>query len=131
MSAGAPDTGILEMIRLYNQDDCRSNAELRDWLEQQRKALALQLGMTTLDRRTPSEEKERTSSQRDERVATLARQLLEGIPSDPEQRQRDPALQARWLLANLLEWHRREEKVDWWAFFDRCSPLRRGAGHLG
>ena len=33
----------------------------------------------------------------------------------------DPDLQARWLLANLLEWHRREEKVEWWAFFDRCT----------
>ena len=131
VSAGAPDDGILEEIRLYNQDDCRSNAELRDWLEEQRTALALQLGMTDLDRRTPPEEKERPSSQRDERVANLARQLLEGIPSDPERRKGDPALQARWLLANLLEWHRREEKVDWWAFFDRCTPLGRGARHLG
>jgi len=121
VSAGAPDTGILEEIRLYNQDDCRSNAELRDWLEEQRTARARQLGMTDLDRRTPPEEKERPSSQRDERVATLARQLLEGIPSDRERRTGDAALQARWLLANLLEWHRREEKVDWWAFFDRCS----------
>ena len=121
VSAGAPDTAILEEIRLYNQDDCRSNAELRDWLEGQRTALALQLGMTDLDRRTPPEEKERPSSQRDERVADLARQLLEGIPTDPERRKGDPALQARWLLANLLEWHRREEKVDWWAFFDRCT----------
>ena len=121
VSAGTPDAAILEEIRLYNQDDCRSNAELRDWLEAQRPALALRLGMTALDRRTPREEKERPQSLRDERVARLARQLLEGIPAEPELRLRDPQLQARWLVANLLEWHRREEKVDWWAFFDRCS----------
>jgi predicted RecB family nuclease len=121
VSAGTPDASILEEIRLYNQDDCRSNAELRDWLEAQRPALALRLGMTALDRRTPPEEKERPQSLRDERVARLARQLLEGIPLDPELRRQDPQLQGRWLLANLLEWHRREEKVDWWAFFDRCS----------
>ena len=122
VSAGAPDTGILEMIRLYNQDDCRSNAELRDWLERQRKALALQLGMTDLDRRTPPEEKERPSSLRDERVATPCQAAARGHPQRiAEQRKRDPELQARWLLANLLEWHRREEKVDWWAFFDRCT----------
>src|ERR1019366_1280817 len=24
---------------------------------------------------------------------------------------------ARWVLAQLLEWHRREDKVDWWEFF--------------
>ncbi|HEX6474706.1 MAG TPA: TM0106 family RecB-like putative nuclease, partial [Candidatus Limnocylindria bacterium] len=121
VSAGTPDTGILEEIRLYNQDDCRSNQELRDWLEQQRPVLALKLGMTALDRRTPPEDKERPQSLRDERVARLARQLLEGMPLDAEQRRRNPDLQARWLLANLLEWHRREEKVDWWAFFDRCT----------
>ncbi len=25
--------------------------------------------------------------------------------------------QAQWVLAQLLEWHRREDKVDWWEFF--------------
>ena len=90
VSAGKPDTGILEEIRLYNQDDCRSNAELRDWLESQRTALAAQLGMTDLDRRTPPESKERPSSQRDERVANLARQLLADLPTDPEQRKQRP-----------------------------------------
>ena len=24
---------------------------------------------------------------------------------------------ARWLLANLLDWHRRESKADWWEYF--------------
>ena len=25
--------------------------------------------------------------------------------------------QARWLLAHLLEWHRREDKAAWWEYF--------------
>ena len=25
--------------------------------------------------------------------------------------------QARWVLANILDWHRREEKAVWWEFF--------------
>jgi uncharacterized protein len=122
VSAGMPDAAILEDIRLYNQDDCRSNAELRDWLEGRRTQLALELGVAVLDRRTPPvEEEAKPSSLRDARVAALARQLLEGIPAEPELRRQDREQQARWLLANLLEWHRREEKVDWWAFFDRCT----------
>ncbi len=27
--------------------------------------------------------------------------------------------QARWLLANMLEWHRRESLPDWWRYFER------------
>ena len=31
--------------------------------------------------------------------------------------ERDGPQQAQWILAQLLEWHRREDKVDWWEFF--------------
>ena len=31
--------------------------------------------------------------------------------------ERDRAQEAQWILAQLLEWHRREDKVDWWEFF--------------
>ncbi len=122
VSTGMPDTTILDEIRLYNQDDCRSNAALRDWLEEQRRELARQLGLPELDRRTPDEEeRDKPQSERDARIERLVAQLLDGVPTIPERRASDPDLQGRWLLANLLEWHRREEKVDWWAFFDRCS----------
>ena len=33
----------------------------------------------------------------------------------------------RWLLAQLLLYHRREEKPVWWAFFDRIGRTARGA----
>jgi uncharacterized protein len=31
---------------------------------------------------------------------------------------RSPAEHARWLLAQLLDWHRREDKAFWWRFFE-------------
>jgi len=37
------------------------------------------------------------------------------IPADPAER--TPEQQARWLLAQLLGWHRREDKSMWWDFF--------------
>ena len=121
VSAGAPDQVILNGIELYNQDDCRSNAELRDWLEEQRHVLARTLGVPELERRTPTQELDRPPSERDVRIEALVGELLKGVPGDLAQRAHEPELQGRWLLANLLEWHRREEKVEWWAFFDRCT----------
>lgn len=119
-SAGTPDTKILDEIAAYNRDDCRSNAELRDWLEQRRGELEARQG-SAIGRPTLTDELEREMTDRDIRMADLVTSLLAPVPLVTEQRMADPELQARWLLANLLEWHRREEKVDWWAFFDRCT----------
>jgi uncharacterized protein len=49
-------------------------------------------------------------------------QLLAGI--SPEAEERSEEEQARWLLAHLLEWHRREDKAAWWEYFRlRDLPL--------
>jgi uncharacterized protein len=42
------------------------------------------------------------------------------VPADPGAR--TPEQQATWVLAQVLQWHRREEKVSWWEFF-RMSGL--------
>ncbi|MDP9249850.1 MAG: TM0106 family RecB-like putative nuclease [Chloroflexota bacterium] len=120
VTAGAPNQAILDQIGEYNRDDCRSNAELRDWLEARREERAEQLGQR-VPRPGPSEEPPRALTDRERRLQVLAERLLAGVPADPEQRAADPELQAHWLLANLLEWHHREEKVEWWTFFDRCG----------
>src|SRR5690606_19024718 len=51
----------------------------------------------------------------DEEVEQLRERLLAGIPAGRQDR--DDEAQARWLLAYLIDWHRREEKADWWEFF--------------
>ena len=40
---------------------------------------------------------------------------MRGVSADPAQRSDEDA--ARWLLANLLDWHRRESKADSWEYF--------------
>jgi predicted RecB family nuclease len=119
-SAGSPNQAILEEIADYNRDDCRSNALLRGWLEQKRAEREQERGVP-IPREGPTDELSRELSDRDRRIADLAGRLLRGVPLIAEQRLADLELQGRWLLANLLEWHRREEKVEWWAFYDRCS----------
>jgi hypothetical protein len=49
------------------------------------------------------------------RVAELFEALTEGLPTEPTNR--TPEQAARRLLAHALDWHRREEKVQWWEFF--------------
>ena len=119
-SAGTPNQAILDEIAAYNRDDCRSNAMLHGWLEAKRAAREQELG-SPIARQEPTDELSRELSDRDRRIADLADRLLKGVPLVAEQRLADPELQGRWLLANILEWHRREEKVEWWAFYDRCS----------
>src|SRR6185503_2298882 len=53
--------------------------------------------------------------ERERRARELADRLLEGLPA--ERRERADEQQARWLLAHLLDWHRREEKAPWWEYF--------------
>jgi uncharacterized protein len=45
--------------------------------------------------------------------------LMERLTSDvsDEEVGRNPEEQARWTLANTLDWHRREEKATWWEYF--------------
>jgi len=98
----------------YNQDDCISTAELRAWLERLREDL---VGAGTDVPRPERGQSEPSPelSERQQLVAEVARRLLEGVPADVEVRTGEQ--QGRWLLANILDWHRREEKSVYWDKF--------------
>jgi len=111
---------ILEAIAAYNRDDCISNLMLRDWLEARRvQALAehpdwYHDGVVPRpgpkDGEPPKDlaEAQALTREREER-------LREGLPAGREDR--SEAEQARWLLAALLDWNRREAKPQWWDQF--------------
>ena len=103
------------VVEAYNRDDCLSARALRDWLESLR-AERVAVGDPIV--RPPSAEEGapgREVGEREQRTQALAERLREGVPEDESQRDEDQ--KARWLLANLLEWHRREEKTAWWEYF--------------
>jgi uncharacterized protein len=52
-------------------------------------------------------------------VAALRERLLQGVPDAKSERNADQ--QARWLLAYMLDWHRREAKQGWWEYFRLCK----------
>lgn len=102
-------------IERYNRDDCLSAWRLRGWLEEQRAALAAGLD-EPLPRPRIAEPREYVDSEAQQAVRKLADELVEGLPED--EGEWDDAGRARRLLADLLEWHRREDKAFWWRYFE-------------
>ena len=103
------------IVEAYNRDDCVSTLRLRDWLE------AVRAEMITsgaeIGRPEPREEEPSGPlSEREMMIRELGTRIAgEGIPELVSERSGEE--QARWVLANILDWHRREEKPVWWEFF--------------
>jgi predicted RecB family nuclease len=107
---------ILASIARYNRDDVLSNWHLRDWLEQRRADLERRLGGAIPRPPIEDEAKEqRELKPREQAALELLAALTDGVPDPPE---RTEEQQARWLLGQLLDWHRREDKAQWWRFFE-------------
>ncbi|HEY2332757.1 MAG TPA: TM0106 family RecB-like putative nuclease [Acidimicrobiales bacterium] len=96
------DTALLEEIRAYNEVDCLSTRDLRDWLEARRRELPEPPPREDTPDPAPSE----AVAAADARTEALAAALADRLP----------------LLGDLVGWHRRESRPEWWAWFDR---LRR------
>ncbi|HOW74211.1 MAG TPA: TM0106 family RecB-like putative nuclease [Phycisphaerae bacterium] len=113
------ESPILKAIRDYNADDCESTLLLADWLRE-RQAEA-EIHWLPQRRETEGQENEPVALPDSiVRRKALATNLLEEIPTDEEQRAADAG---RWrvqeIMAQLLEFHRREAKPVWWEMFDR------------
>jgi uncharacterized protein len=115
------DGSALEAIERYNDDDCRSTQLLRDWLVGLRPS-----GLPWFTRDAMAEEggrkAEARSAKAQEMEAALERlgsQLLVGVPAEAAQRTADHHL--RQLVHDLLDFHRRCAKPEWWAVFARAD----------
>jgi uncharacterized protein len=122
MTVGDVETApqkLLKTVEAYNRDDCFSALHLRDWLEALRRQLEAVSGRV-LPRPAPKEGEagEELAAHLAEARAVMER-LLAGVPDDESDR--SPEDRARWLLAQMLEWHRREEKSSWWEFYRLCD----------
>lgn len=107
------------VVARYNEDDCVSTEKLRDWLETIRADLIV--NVTDIARPEPGkEEPSEELTEHEKRVAALVERLTHDVPIDPDERNKEQ--QGRWILANILDWHRREDKATWWEYF-RLSDL--------
>ena len=116
---------VLEQIRAYNRDDCLSTWRLREWLEDQRAALVRKIGAEAPPRPMVMPVEETEDSDVQQAVRELAELLTADLPEDLTDGTSldDPAQRARWLLAQLLDWHRREDKAFWWRYFQLRDEL--------
>ena len=111
------EPAILQAIADYNRDDCVSNLLLRDWLEARRdEALEAHPDWYPggIVPRPSWEDGAATEKLAAEQAETRRREdaLRDGVPEDRAERTAEQ--QGRWLLAALLDWHRRETKPQWW-----------------
>ena len=103
----------------YNRDDCVSAMRLRDWLERLRTELEQHVG-EALPRPVPKDyEPSENLSEYLQRVRAVEQRLTDALPKDRETW--TESQKATALLADLLEWHRREDKSKHWEYFNRCD----------
>lgn len=137
------DRNILDDIEQYNRDDCRSTYLLREWLLERRSEAIAAFGVDLpLRPLKPRDEpchpefvdscnkcvKRRNDEREEARRSDLERSLLANVvpPHSEEEYELMAAdRRLRYLLANLLAYHRREEKPAWWTYFDRCDNVDR------
>jgi predicted RecB family nuclease len=108
---------LLESIERYNEDDCRSTQLLREWLLARREE-----AIETFDREIPwkpAPDARAPDQENQEQLDQLQTALLAGVPDDSADRDDDQ--RAGWLMAQLLDYHRREAKPAWWRYFERLE----------
>ncbi|MCA9848527.1 MAG: TM0106 family RecB-like putative nuclease, partial [Dehalococcoidia bacterium] len=109
---------LLTDIEAYNRDDCVSTWRLRDWLEAQRALLEAETG-EAIPRPADVQPEDREASERQQRIAELVERLTHDVPEDEQ----TPEQHGRWLLAQMLNWHAREQKSFWWRYYFLMQEL--------
>lgn len=109
------DPALLESIRQYNEDDCRSTWQLREWLLTLRPAgLPWYSAEIAADaKKKPARNKSDKTLELESKLDSYHRRLI----SHPENPSLDPDLAK--LIDSLLDFHRRSAKPAWWSLFER------------
>ncbi|HKX01016.1 MAG TPA: TM0106 family RecB-like putative nuclease [Methylomirabilota bacterium] len=97
--------GLLDEIEAYNREDCRATLGLLEWLHRVRPP-DLDWPEAPEPRALSPEATEAMDARQ-----RLRQELIDGA---------EPG-SARWLAGELLEYHRREARPAWWAYYDRLG----------
>jgi predicted RecB family nuclease len=111
------DESILDAIGEYNKEDCLSTLMLRDWLLERRVEAESEHGPAATWQEPDDYEPREDRVAENAEVERLQRALVAGLPEDIAER--TPAERARALMADLLAYHRREDKPAYWLLFAR------------
>lgn len=104
----------LENVEVYNQDDCLATEELHRWMEGLRESLRKSGSQFERPELKTGEAPENVQ-QHETRAQALFSSLTKGLPEDKAEWTDEH--KAKWLLANQIDYFRREDKSAWWEFF--------------
>jgi len=120
------DPAILDAIERYNEEDCVSTLGLRDWLLGRKRDAELAAGISIPWKEVDALEERPEREAEDERTRMRRQGLLQlaaesgGMPGQTGDLFAPPAgAEGLQLLAELLHYHRREAKPEFWAYFER------------
>lgn len=102
---------VLDIVKDYNADDCFATEALHRWLEEKRSELK---GEIARPLNSDGAASEKTQSLEGEALEVYTK-LLTGLPEDKSNL--TDAERGRWVLANMIDYFRREERCNWWEFF--------------
>lgn len=104
----------VDLVQLYNQDDCLATESLHLWLEGERQKL-VDAGKPILRPVFHDDPPEEKLQELEKRSKTLFESLTRGLPEELSTWTDEH--KAKWLLANQLQYFRRENKTAWWEHF--------------
>ncbi len=104
----------IQFVEQYNEDDCLATEALHQWLENLRGKL-VKSGQEFIRPELKTGEASDNVQQLDTRAQALFKGLTEKLPED--RATWNDEHRAKWLLANQIEYFRREDKSAWWEFF--------------
>jgi uncharacterized protein len=116
----AVDPLMRESIQMYNEDDCVSTVELHKWLESLRTNL-IQNGQIILRPEENSGEAVERITEFQQMIQPIYDRLIDGLPFEKHERTNDQ--NARYILANMLDWYNREAKSFWWEYYELKSSM--------
>ncbi len=103
-----------KIIEDYNREDCESTSHLRDWLEQLR-AEAINNGANLPRPEAIDGNASDAVKELDARLLALRDALLDGVPAEPSDRTEEQL--AKFKVAHMMEFYRRESKAAYWEKF--------------
>lgn len=103
-----------DLVQLYNQDDCLATEALHRWLESERQKL-IDKGQSILRPIFTADPPNEKLLELEKRSKLLFESLTKELPADHDSWTSEQ--KAKWLLANQLQYFRRENKTAWWEHF--------------
>lgn len=119
------DPKLLSDLRDYNEKDCQVTEGLHRFLLNlpEMQQLSFRANKWGTSAREDAEESQATAYEKELEVA--ARELLQELPANIDDLNANGPRGISWrlqrLIAQLIDFHEREGKVEWWEFFNRLQ----------